>query len=138
MDVQVGATGRRFYKIDDAIAMILIDAGIVRPLHAPSTENPPAQPPPQKDTFAIAVSSKGEPMLVLTRPSGETVRTTANPKDAAAAFKQIGAPVPKEILTEYERQFPQNAEWVLEQKRLQIQQAQQKQNEHDNAGHSRW
>lgn len=138
MDVQVPSTGHRFYKIDNAIGQILCEAGICIPLHAPTTENLPQPAPPKTDTFSVGVLGSGKPVIILHRPSGEVVRYSEHPRDAAAAFKHIGVTVPLEILRQYEKSFPQDAAVMAEQKRIQIANAQAAQDAQDAPGKPRW
>ena len=134
MDVQVPITGRKFYRIDDAIAMILIDCGLVIPLRVATPENPPAPAPPAKDTFFVGILGSGAPVLTLKRPSGEVIRYNGQPRDAQAAFKPLGASIPKDILDQYSYSFPQDAAAVAEQKRQALVAAEAAQRRQDGRG----
>jgi len=108
MDVQSVSTGRRYFRIDDAIGMILTDAGIVCPLHIlQQKENPAVPAPPTQPVFSVVqrMNSDGSQMLCiqLELPSGEKTWFNGQPKDAAAAFRPH--PVPKAIVAEYELLF---------------------------------
>jgi len=123
MDVQSPTTGRRFYKIDDAIGQILCDAGIVFPLRAAPAllqETPACVAPPKADEFSIVVVGNGKPVIQLRRPSGEFVRFGEHPSIAEKSFAAINVKVPQEILDRYSKSWPQDTDAVMAARREQI------------------
>jgi len=85
MDIRVTSTGKIFYRIDPAVAALLLEA--LPASFEQVTEPPkPAQPKPAAPTWGIGTDGGGYPFIAYTS-GGQTRRYFGSPDDAQNGFK---------------------------------------------------
>jgi len=83
-------TGRTFRQIDNTLAEILVDLGLVdyfRPAQVQA--GAPQASRPKANTFTIGTNMYGKVMLTLTTPTGAVMHFSGSPADARDAFKSL-------------------------------------------------
>ena len=112
-------TGRIFHQVDNTLAEILVDAGIMEYNRAAAPQ-PSAAPRPTVNTFALSTTEWGKLCLTLTTPTGQVARymcpdfaSDLRPDKIRGAFKTMawsgaaqkhtlqGPEVPEQIVRDF-------------------------------------
>lgn len=115
-DIRVNSTGKIFYQIDNAVALLLKEAF---PESFSAVERPIQTPRPSQPKWAVGKNNADYPQITLTKINNEVIHYPGpmasngfygSPEEAAASFKAIGFPVPLDVLAEFERAVKQTQE----------------------------
>lgn len=114
-DIQNPISGRTFKQVDNTLAEILVDAGIMVYCRASAgAANAPILP--KKNTFIVGRNTFGKLCIIFTTPTGAATLFAGEPSKARDAFKALawsaeanarvlsGPEVPAHVIAEYTAQ----------------------------------